>query len=129
MTFLIIGEVSNIPSKKTFNRWESKPDDHGWKSISDFIIDVTLRADSLSSFMLGFVAPVSFLIHVYATGYMNRDKSYGRFFAYFNLFIFFMFLLVLADSPFIMFIGWEGVGLVSYALISFYFEDIKSVRK
>lgn len=97
-----------------------------WLSISDFVIDVTLKADSLSSFMLLFVAPVSFLIHIYATGYMNQDRSYGRFFAYFNLFIFFMFLLVLADNPFIMFIGWEGVGLVSYALISFYFEDIKN---
>jgi len=97
-----------------------------WLNIGDFTIQVTLKADALSSFMLLFVAPVSFLIHIYATGYMNKDKSYGRFFTYFNLFIFFMFLLVLADNPIIMFVGWEGVGLISYLLIGFYFDDIKN---
>ncbi len=97
-----------------------------WLNIGDFTIEVALKADALSSFMILFVAPVSFLIHIYATGYMSRDKSYGRFFAYFNLFIFFMFLLVLADNPIIMFIGWEGVGLTSYALIGFYFGDIQN---
>lgn len=97
-----------------------------WIDIADFKIDMALRADSLSTFMILFVAPVSFLIHVYATGYMDKDKSYGRFFAYFNLFIFFMFMLVLADNPIVMFIGWEGVGLVSYSLVSFYFKDIQN---
>lgn len=97
-----------------------------WLNIGDFLIEVTIKADALSSFMLLFVAPVSFLIHIYATGYMNKDKSYGRFFAYFNLFVFFMLLLVLADNPMVMFIGWEGVGLVSYALIGFYYEDVKN---
>ncbi len=97
-----------------------------WLNIGDFTIEVTLKADALSSFMLLFVAPVSFLIHIYATGYMSKDNSYGRFFTYFNLFIFFMFLLVLADNPIIMFVGWEGVGLISYLLIGFYFDDIKN---
>ena len=97
-----------------------------WLNIGDFTIEVTLKSDALSSFMLLFVAPVSFLIHIYATGYMDKDKSYGRFFTYFNLFIFFMFLLVLADNPIIMFVGWEGVGLISYLLIGFYFDDIKN---
>lgn len=97
-----------------------------WLNIGEFTIEVTLKADALSSFMLLFVAPVSFLIHIYATGYMDKDKSYGRFFTYFNLFIFFMFLLVLADNPIIMFVGWEGVGLISYLLIGFYFDDIKN---
>ncbi|QOY54333.1 NADH-quinone oxidoreductase subunit L [Candidatus Sulfurimonas marisnigri] len=97
-----------------------------WLDIGDFSVEVALKADSLGSFMVLFVAPVSFLIHVYATGYMDKDKSYGRFFAYFNIFIFFMFLLVLGDNPILMFIGWEGVGLTSYALIGFYFEDIKN---
>ncbi len=97
-----------------------------WLNIGNFTIEVTLKADYLSSFMLLFVAPVSFLIHIYATGYMDKDKSYGRFFSYFNLFIFFMFLLVLASNPIIMFVGWEGVGLTSYLLIGFYFDDIKN---
>ena len=95
-----------------------------WLDIGDFVIEVGLKADALGSFMILFVAPVSFLIHVYATGYMDKDESYGRFFAYFNIFVFFMLLLVLADNPIIMFIGWEGVGLTSYALIGFYFHDI-----
>lgn len=95
-----------------------------WLDIGDFVIEVGLKADTLGAFMILFVAPVSFLIHVYATGYMDKDKSYGRFFAYFNIFVFFMLLLVLADNPIIMFIGWEGVGLTSYALIGFYFHDI-----
>jgi len=97
-----------------------------WLDVGEFNIEVALRADALGSFMILFVAPVSFLIHMYATGYMNKDKSYARFFAYFNLFIFFMFMLVLADNPILMFLGWEGVGLTSYALVSFYFEDIKN---
>lgn len=97
-----------------------------WLDIGDFVIEVGLRADALGSFMILFVAPVSFLIHVYATGYMDKDKSYGRFFAYFNIFVFFMLLLVLANNPIVMFIGWEGVGLASYALIGFYFQDIKN---
>lgn len=95
-----------------------------WLDVGDFVIEVGLKADALGAFMILFVAPVSFLIHVYATGYMDKDKSYGRFFAYFNIFVFFMLLLVLADNPIIMFVGWEGVGLASYALIGFYFHDI-----
>lgn len=97
-----------------------------WLDISNFSVEVSLRADALGSFMILFVAPVSFLIHIYATGYMDKDKSYGRFFIYFNLFVFFMLLLVLADNPILMFIGWEGVGLISYALIGFYIEDVKN---
>ncbi|MEA1916435.1 MAG: NADH-quinone oxidoreductase subunit L [Campylobacterota bacterium] len=97
-----------------------------WLHVDNFIIELSLKVDSLSAFMLLFVAPVSFLIHLYATGYMDKDRSYGRFFAYFNLFIFFMFLLVMSANPIVMFIGWEGVGLTSYALIGFYHEDIKN---
>ena len=76
-----------------------------WLNINDFIIEVSLKADALGSFMILFIAPVSFLIHVYATGYMDKDKSYGRFFAFFKLFLFFMFLLVLADNTIILFIS------------------------
>ena len=97
-----------------------------WIDIADFTIEVGLKADALSSFMILFVAPVSFLIHIYATGYMDKDKSYGRFFIYFNYFIFFMFLLVLADNPVMMYVGWEGVGLISYVLVAFYFKDIEN---
>ncbi len=98
-----------------------------WLSVSAFHIPFSLHLDALSSLMLLFVAPVGFLIHVYALGYMKDDSSYPRFFALFNLFMFFMFLLVLGDNPIMMFLGWEGVGLSSYALISFYYEDAKNV--
>ena len=99
-----------------------------WLHVEDFSISLALKADNLSSIMLLFVSPVSFLIHIYATGYMNKDRSYARFFALFNLFLFFMLLLILADNPIVMFMGWEGVGLCSYALIGFYFNDLANMH-
>jgi len=99
-----------------------------WLHLSHFHISLTLIADELSSVMLLFVSPVSFLIHIYATGYMSKEKSYPRFFALFNLFLFFMLLLILADNPIMMFVGWEGVGLCSYALIGYYFEDMDNMK-
>jgi NADH:ubiquinone oxidoreductase subunit 5 (subunit L)/multisubunit Na+/H+ antiporter MnhA subunit len=69
------------------------------------------------------VTGVGSLIHVYSTGYMHEDKSYARYFAYLNLFLFFMLLLVLGRSLLVLFVGWEGVGLASYLLIGFWFED------
>ena len=99
-----------------------------WLDVDAFSVGVSLMSDPLSSAMLLFVAPVGFLIHCYAVGYMKDDPGYARFFAWFNLFLFFMLLLVLADNPVLMFIGWEGVGLCSYALIGFYFQDRANVR-
>ena len=72
--------------------------------------------------MILVVTGVGFLIHVYAIGYMEGDPRYGRFFAYLNLFVFFMLLLVLADNYGLLYVGWEGVGLCSYLLIGFWFE-------
>jgi NADH-quinone oxidoreductase subunit L len=69
------------------------------------------------------VTGVGSLIHIYSTGYMHEDKSYARYFAYLNLFLFFMLLLVLGRSLLVLFVGWEGVGLASYLLIGFWFED------
>jgi NADH-quinone oxidoreductase subunit L len=69
------------------------------------------------------VTGVGSVIHVYSTGYMKEDASYARFFAYLNLFLFFMLLLVLGRSLLVLFVGWEGVGLASYLLIGFWFED------
>ena len=99
-----------------------------WLDIGDFTVALSLQADALTSAMLLFVAPVGFLIHIYAVGYMKNDDGYARFFAWFNLFMFFMLLLILADNPVVMFIGWEGVGLCSYALIGFYFKERENVR-
>ena len=72
--------------------------------------------------MLVVVTGVSFLIHVYATGYMRGDPGYGRFFAYMNLFVFSMLVLVLAGNFLLLMVGWGGVGLCSYLLISFWFQ-------
>jgi NADH-quinone oxidoreductase subunit L len=86
-----------------------------------FAADFALYLDQLSLIMLLVVTGVGFLIHIYSVGYMWDDPSYYRFFAYLNLFMFFMLTLVLADNYLLMFIGWEGVGLASYLLIGFWF--------
>jgi NADH-quinone oxidoreductase subunit L len=94
-----------------------------WLAVDGYDIDMGFMADKLSIFMVLFISFVGGLIHIYASGYMKDDKGYGKFFFYFNLFVASMLLLVLADSPIIMFIGWEGVGVCSYFLISYYYED------
>jgi NADH-quinone oxidoreductase subunit L len=90
--------------------------------ISDFGVDFALRIDPLSITMLLIVTWVGFLIHIYATGYMSHETGYTRFFAYLNLFMFMMLLLVLGANYVVMFVGWEGVGLCSYLLIGFYYD-------
>ena len=98
-----------------------------WLQVHGYIISMGFLGDRLSIFMVLFVTFVGSVIHIYATGYMKGDEGYGKFFSYFNLFIASMLLLVLANSPIIMFIGWEGVGLCSYLLISFYFTKAQNV--
>jgi NADH-quinone oxidoreductase subunit L len=96
-----------------------------WIVAGDLSIDLAFRLDPLSALMLAFVTFVAFLIHVYATGYMHHeatDAGYARFFAYLNLFLFAMFVLVLAESYVLLFVGWEGVGLCSYLLVGYYFD-------
>ena len=87
--------------------------------LAEWVVDATLRLDSLSALMLAFVTFVGFLIHVYSVGYMGHDAGYGRYFAYLNLFMFSMLTLVLAGNFLVMFVGWEGVGLCSYLLIGY----------
>src|SRR5665647_1408244 len=98
-----------------------------WFSVGELHIDMGFLADPLSCLMLLFVTLIGTLIHVYSIGYMGGDKNYGKFFAYMNLFLGSMLVLVLGDSPVVMFVGWEGVGLCSYLLISFYSEDTSNV--
>src|ERR671931_376391 len=82
-----------------------------------------LAVDRLSAVMLLVVTGVGTLIHIYAVGYMSHEGGYYRFFAYLNLFMFFMLTLVLGANFLILFVGWEGVGLCSYLLIGFYFLE------
>jgi len=94
-----------------------------WVSIGDFAPSLTLRLDGLSLIMLGVVTGVGFLIHLFASWYMRGEEGYSRFFAYMNLFIASMLVLILADDLVLLFFGWEGVGLCSYLLIGFYYRD------
>jgi len=99
-----------------------------WISVGELNISVAFMADRLSVVMISFITVIGTLIHIYAAGYMRDDSSYGRFFAYFNLFMGSMLLLVLADNPIMMFIGWELVGLSSYLLIGFYHQDSENIK-
>ncbi|HEY9137591.1 MAG TPA: NADH-quinone oxidoreductase subunit L [Terriglobus sp.] len=92
-----------------------------WINIGTLHVDFSLVLDQLSLVMLLVITGVGFLIHIYSVGYMAHDKAYWRFFAYLNLFLFFMTTLVLAGNVLLMFVGWEGVGLASYLLIGFWF--------
>ncbi|MBD1429276.1 NADH-quinone oxidoreductase subunit L [Sphingobacterium litopenaei] len=94
-----------------------------WLTVGDFNLKFSFLLDPLSSIMLLIVTGIGFLIHLYSYCYMHSDESFGRFFAYLNLFIFFMLLLVLGSNYLIMFIGWEGVGLCSYLLIGFWYKN------
>jgi len=93
-----------------------------WIQSGDFTANFSLLIDPLSITMMLIVTGVSFIIHVYSIGYMAHDKDHARFFAYLNLFVGAMLILVLASSLPVMFIGWEGVGLCSYLLIGFWYE-------
>ncbi|MBA2502680.1 MAG: NADH-quinone oxidoreductase subunit L [Pyrinomonadaceae bacterium] len=93
-----------------------------WMQVGDFRADFGFAMDRLSGIYTLFVTFVGLLIHVFATGYMHGDKSFYRFFAYLNLFMFMMLTLVLADNLLLMFVGWEGVGLCSYLLIGYYVD-------
>jgi NADH-quinone oxidoreductase subunit L len=92
-----------------------------WIATSTFRADFAFLLDPLTLIMLLVVTGVGFLIHIYSVGYMAHEEGYWRYFAYLNLFMFFMLTLVLAENFLLMFVGWEGVGLASYLLIGFYF--------
>src|SRR5690554_3110001 len=94
-----------------------------WFQVANLHVSLSFLVDPLSSVMLLIVTGIGFLIHVYSTGYMKLDAGYGKYFAYLNLFVFFMLLLVLGSNYIVMFIGWEGVGLCSYLLIRFWFQN------
>ncbi|HEY1578150.1 MAG TPA: NADH-quinone oxidoreductase subunit L [Terracidiphilus sp.] len=93
-----------------------------WITAGSLNVNLTFVFDQLSLVMLLVITGVGFLIHIYSVGYMRSDVGYWRYFAYLNLFLFFMTTLVLAGNALVMFVGWEGVGLASYLLIGFWFQ-------
>jgi NADH-quinone oxidoreductase subunit L len=94
-----------------------------WMSTGTFSVDAALQLDQLSMVMMLVVTGVSFLIHIFSVGYMGEDQGYPRYFAYLNLFVFFMLTLVMGASFPVLFVGWEGVGFCSYILIGYWFAD------
>ncbi len=97
---------------------------YAWIPVGDLRIDVSFMVDELTAVMILFVTGVAFLIHIYSIGYMKGDRGVQRYFSYLNLFVGMMLILVLADNLPLLFVGWEGVGLCSYLLIGFWFEDL-----
>ncbi|MFO1417449.1 MAG: NADH-quinone oxidoreductase subunit L [Methylotetracoccus sp.] len=94
-----------------------------WIQAGGFHAGFSLYLDALSLAMLFVVSGVGFLIHVYSAGFMAEDPGYARFFAYMNLFVTAMLMLVLADNLVLLYLGWEGVGLCSYLLIGFWYDN------
>ena len=94
-----------------------------WMPVGNLVIDWSLQLDQLSILMVLVITGVGSLIHVFSIGYMRDDASYARYFAYLNLFVAFMLVLVLGASYPVLFVGWEGVGLASYLLIGFWFSE------
>ena len=120
-----------IPAAMVFVLWTEMLGSHTlsieavsrpWIQVTGFHVDFAFAVDHLTMIMLAVVTGVGFLIHLYSVGYMAHEEGYWRFFAYLNLFMFFMSLLVLSANFLLMFVGWEGVGLASYLLIGFYFK-------
>ncbi len=95
---------------------------YSWFAVGNLSVNVGFQIDQLTAVMLMVVTTLSTLIHIYSVGYMHGDKGYARFFAYLELFTFFMLVLVMANNFVLMFVGWEGVGLCSYLLIGFWYE-------
>lgn len=94
-----------------------------WFRVNGIQVNFSFQIDQLSLMMVMIITGIGSLIHLYSIGYMSHDKGFHRFFAYLNLFIFSMLLLVMGSNYLILFIGWEGVGLCSYLLIGFWYKN------
>ena len=94
-----------------------------WAAMPDFNVDAAFYFDEITAVMCLIVTGIGTLIHIYSIGYMAHDAGFARYFAYLNLFLFFMLMLVLGKNLVVVFVGWEGVGLASYLLIGFWFND------
>jgi NADH-quinone oxidoreductase subunit L len=115
--------VRHDNAKLYWTAWEWMHTSGGREAIN-VPIELKFSIDALSGVMMLIVTGVGFLIHLYATSYMEKDPAYWRFFAYMNLFIFAMLVLILGDNLPVLFIGWEGVGLCSYLLIGFWYGHL-----
>lgn len=125
-SFILLDALNNADSGIiTSHLWR-------WFSLSDgdkfASVNFAFYLDALSAVMICVVSGVGFLIHLFAAAYMKEDKNFGRFMAYMNLFIVAMLILVLADNLVLLYLGWEGVGLCSFLLIGFWYQDKENVK-
>jgi NADH-quinone oxidoreductase subunit L len=119
LTFIVaIGFFKTLPQVKSYSVivWE-------WINAGNLKANISFSLDALSLVFCFVITFVGFLIHVYSIGFMAKDEGFSRFFAYMNLFIGAMLILVLADNILLMYLGWEGVGLCSYLLIGFWYKE------
>jgi len=94
-----------------------------WMQIGDFSPGFSFYVDQLTVVMMSIITGVGFLIHLYSTEFMQDDNDYSRYFAYMNMFVAAMLILVLADNLLLLYLGWEGVGVCSYLLVGFWYQD------
>ena len=119
LTFIIaIAFLRTLPEVKSYSVvvWE-------WINAGNLKVDISFSLDALSLVFCFVITFVGFLIHLYSIGFMAKDEGFTRFFAYMNLFVGSMLVLVLADNILLMYLGWEGVGLCSYLLIGFWYKE------
>lgn len=116
-----VGEENEASVKLSWTAWDWMHTTGGVQG-ADIAIPIRFSIDQLTGVMMLIVTGVGFLIHLYATSYMAEDDGYARFFAYLNLFVFSMLVLILGDNLPVLFVGWEGVGLCSYLLIGFWYQ-------
>ncbi len=95
-----------------------------WMAVGDFSVQVAAWFDGLTAVMMSVITGVGFLIHLYSARFMAEDDSYARYFAYLNLFVAAMLVLVMADNLLLLYLGWEGVGACSYLLVGFWYKDV-----
>lgn len=132
---LSVGAAFAVASALTYRLWLQPAASRSvivtagdWISLPSLRIPFEALIDPLSMTMALIITGIGALIHLYATGYMSKERDYARFFCYLNLFIAFMLVLVLANNLPLLFIGWEGVGLCSYLLIGYWYKDLDNAR-
>ena len=132
---VLLSFLTTLSSIFAFSSFTTKTAPHAlvselftWIKTGGVDISASFMFDQLTAIMLIVITFVGFLIHVYSIGYMFHDEDFNRYFSYLNLFVFFMIVLVMAKNIPLLFVGWEGVGLCSYLLISFWWGDIEKAR-
>ncbi|MEO5904060.1 MAG: NADH-quinone oxidoreductase subunit L [Gemmatimonadaceae bacterium] len=118
LAFMIFSAMRGVSMETPFIR-----NYFSWMPVGSLQIDAGIQLDQLSMLMVLVITGVGTLIHIFSVGYMKEDPGYPRYFAYLNLFVFFMLVLVLGANYPVLFVGWEGVGLCSYLLIGFWFSE------